>query len=103
MSTDTAPTSSSKDSFHSNADRGQFLRFRNELRERDRSDARPSMGRLPRSSSHHDSGLSAGELDVRIITSSTKGKKFNRKNVIEQGTTPHVLSTLLYFSNTDAL
>lgn len=67
------------------ANEGGFSRLRNEIRERDRSEGRTSIARIPRASSYHDSGPSAGELDVRIITSSSKGKKFNRKSVLEEG------------------
>ena len=65
-------------------------------------EGRPNIAKLSRPSSHQDLGPSTSEHDVRIITSTTKGKKFNRKNVIEQGTVSHMLWALAGSEKTDA-
>ena len=60
-----------------------FTWLRNEIRERERVEGRLQSAKLNR---QQDAGGSGGaEADVRVITSASRGKKFNRKTVIEEG------------------
>ena len=68
-----------------------FAWLRSEIRERDRVEGRSHGGRINRLGSQQDaSGSLSGEADVRVITSASRGKKFNRKTVIEEGKTPPI-------------
>lgn len=64
-----------------------FAWLRNEIRERDRVEGRSPIAHLYRHSSQQEAGRAtdSGEPDVKVITSKTRGKKFNRKTVIEEG------------------
>ncbi|MCJ1351292.1 MAG: hypothetical protein MMC33_001276 [Icmadophila ericetorum] len=64
--------------------------LRIEIRDRDRAEGKNiGRARVARNVSHSDGGLSYSdrEADVKIITSSAKTKKFNRRNVLEDAQT----------------
>ena len=61
--------------------------IRGEIRERDRMEERTSKIPLPRHSSQPETNTSSGdrETDVKILMSENKGKKVNRKTIVEEG------------------
>ena len=70
--------------------------LRNEIRERDRLE-----GRTPRASTQHQSsqqdfsGPEADrDVDIKVLTSQNKGKKVNRKAIVEEGKFPTPVMTL---------
>ena len=70
--------------------------LRNEIRERDRLE-----GRTPRASTQHQSnqqdfsGPEADrDIDIKVLTSQNKGKKVNRKTIVEEGKFPPPILTL---------
>jgi len=64
-----------------------FAWLRGEIRERDRMEGRSPGAKLLRLSSQQDASraVGGGEADVRVFTSGSRGKKFNRKIIIEEG------------------
>ena len=68
-----------------------FAWLRSEISERDRMEGRSPGSMLTRQMSQQDAskGLRDGEPEVRVITSTSRGKKFNRKTVIEEGNYRH--------------
>ena len=68
-----------------------FAWLRSEISERDRMEGRSPGSMLTRQMSQQDAskGLGDGEPEVRVITSTSRGKKFNRKTVIEEGNYRH--------------
>lgn len=70
--------------------------LRIEIRDRDRAESKNTdRARVTRNVSHSDGGPSYNdrEADVRIITSLTRSKKFNRRNVVDDGTLNIFLSS----------
>ena len=70
-----------------------FAWLRSEIRERDRMEDRSHGAKPLRYSSQQDGSgtVGGGEADVRVIMSASRGKKFNRKAVIEEGKFCHGL------------
>ena len=68
-----------------------FAWLRSEISERDRMAGRSPGSMLTRQMSQQDAskGLGDGEPEVRVITSTSRGKKFNRKTVIAEGNYHH--------------
>lgn len=66
-----------------------FAWLRSEIRGKHRLEGRTQAPRSNRLGSQHDSGGAASdEPDVQVITAASRGKKFNRKTVIEEGEFP---------------
>ena len=63
-------------------DLGQHMR--SEIRERDRNEGRHPTLNMTRLDSQPDRAANEQEPDVKVITSLTKGKKVNRKTVVEE-------------------
>ena len=68
----------------SNAD--SKISYRNEIRERDRREERASKAPMLRQSSQPESNTPSKdrEIDIKVLTSQNKGKKVNRKTIIEE-------------------
>lgn len=60
--------------------------LRGEIRERDRTGGRPQNPKLLHQSSQQDTARTSGggEAEVKVLVALTRGKKFNRKTVIEE-------------------
>ncbi|KAL9106590.1 MAG: hypothetical protein Q9187_008542 [Circinaria calcarea] len=62
--------------------------LRSEMRERDRVEGKTQKTRLLRQpSSHPELGFNDREVDVRVLVSQTRGKKTNRRSIIEEAST----------------
>lgn len=59
--------------------------IRSELRERDRQEERISKVSLLREASQQDSNPASRDVDIKILMSQNKGKKVNRKTIVEEG------------------
>ena len=58
--------------------------LKGEMRERDRTEGRHPIATLPRNDSQLDGPSHDREMDVKVLMSQTKGKKTNRKTIIEE-------------------
>ena len=69
--------------------------LRGELRERDRLEGRISRASIPRQSSQQDvNGPETDrDVDIKVLMSQNKGKKVNRKTIVEEGESSATLST----------
>ncbi len=65
---------------------------RNEIRERDRKEERTVKAPMLRQSSQPESTMLSKdrEIDIKVLMSQNKGKKVNRKTIIEEGKHPHL-------------
>ena len=70
--------------------------LQSEIRERGRTDGRSSGTKLYHHSSQLDGAkaVGIGAPEVRVVTSKTRSKKFNRKMVIEEGTVVYITEDL---------
>lgn len=76
--------------------------LKNELRERNQREGSNERAKLLRQPSHPDSAtaLKEKEADVRVLTTQHRGKKSNRRNVVEAGNYP---PTVFYIDAEPAL
>lgn len=65
---------------------------RNEIRERDRKEERTLKAPMLRQSSQPESTMLSKDrgIDIKVLMSQNKGKKVNRKTIIEEGNNPHI-------------
>lgn len=73
----------------------QDLPCRNEIRDRDRKEDRMMKAPMLRQASQPESTMLSKDrdIDIKVLMSQNKGKKVNRKTIIEEGTQPPQLQS----------